>query len=435
MTTSRIGHPAMANRPLEHRPVQNSAVFVPGSDQYAAVPPPSPPSPSVHPSSGTYLCDQFEELNLEHVSRRLGRHKSVAAAEHHASLEKRLHGALHVLNTEATALRYITRLYETDPVARDGFCRTVEAVTRHNGERGKLIITGVGKSGLIAKKLVATFNSLAIPTTFLHPTEALHGDLGMIGRYDTLMFITFSGKTQELLSLLPHIDGSFPVILLTSHTRPDGCDFIRLRPDTILLPAPVHESETTSFGVPAPTTSTTVALAVGDAVAITSAKEIHSCVSRVFAKHHPGGAIGAAYRRPESTRDIAIPLHEIPLLEIRRQTTGADVLKAGYVSQSGWVRLPDGRVASPSRIKALGNEELIARLEHVSGLFVARNDMLSICGTTNLRRAVDFVVSNMKQASDDGEDVCDSRTILAVLEKGEIMGVLEVGELLTWNDS
>jgi len=356
-------------------------------------------------------------------------------AEHHASLEKRLHSALHVLNTEATALRYITRLYESDPVARDGFCRTIEVITRHNAEKGKLIIIGVGKSGLIAKKLVATFNSLAIPTIFLHPTEALHGDLGVIGRHDTIMFITYSGRTQELLSLLPHIDASLPVILLTSHTRPEGCDFIRLRPDTILLPAPVHESETTSFGVPAPTTSTTVALAVGDAVAITAAKEIHSNVTRVFAKHHPGGAIGAAYRRPETTRDIALPLHEIPLFEARQPATGADVLKAGYASKCGWVRLKDGRVASPSRIKDLGNEELVARLEHVAGLFVTRDDMLSICGSTNLRRAVDFVISNMKQASDDGEDVCNSRTVLAVLEKGEIMGVLEVGELLNWNES
>lgn len=424
-----------SHRPVEHRPVQNSAVFVPGSDQFAAVPPPSPPSPSLHSSSSAYLCDQFEELDLEHVSRRLGGHTAGGATKHHASLEKRLHGALHVLNTEATALRYITRLYETDPVARDGFSRTVEAVARHNGERGKLVITGVGKSGLIGKKLVATFNSLAIPTVFLHPTEALHGDLGLIGRYDTLMFITFSGKTQELLSLLPHIDASLPVILLTSHTRPAGCDFIRLRPDTILLPAPVHEPETTSFGVPAPTTSTTVALAVGDAVAITAAKEIHHSVSRVFAKHHPGGAIGAAYRRPETTRDIAVLLQDIPVIEARKHTTGADVLKAGYASKSGWVRLMDGRVASPSRIKGLGNEELVARLEHISGLFVTRNDMLSICCTTNLRRAVDFVVSNMAQASDDGEDICDSRTVLAVLEKGEMIGVLEVGELLSCNEA
>ncbi|SPO06670.1 related to arabinose 5-phosphate isomerase [Cephalotrichum gorgonifer] len=424
----------MAPRQHEHRLVQNSAVFVPGESKFTAVPPPSPPSPSSHPPSAAYLCSRLSDLDLDRLGRRLQRQDS-AAAERQVVTEKRLHDGLHVINTEAAALRCISRLYETDPVARDGFSRTVETITRHNGERGKLIITGVGKSGLIGKKLVATFNSLAIPSVFLHPTEALHGDLGTIGRDDALMFITFSGKTQELLGLIPHLDESLPVILLTSHTRPDTCEFVRLRPDTILLPAPVHEAETTSFGVPAPTTSTTVALAVGDAVAITAAKEIHACVSRVFAKHHPGGAIGASFRRPETIRDIATPWHDLPIVEAHRGVVGADVLKAGYTSKSGWVRVGSSGVASPGRIRGLGNDQLVARLEHVPGLVVAREDMLSICGTTNLRRAVDFVVGNMKQSADGCEYVCDSRTVLAVLERGEIMGVLEVGELLEWSAS
>ena len=354
--------------------------------------------------------------------------------EHKAVTEKRLHDALHVIDTEATALKRVSQLYETDPFARDGFSRTIETITRHNGEKGKLVIIGVGKSGLIGRKLVATFNSLSIPSVFLHPTEALHGDLGTIGQNDTLMFITFSGKTQELLGLIPHLDASLPVILLTAHTRPDTCEFIRLRPDTILLPAPVHETETTSFGVPAPTTSTTVALAIGDAVAITAAKEIHSCVSRVFAKHHPGGAIGASFRRPESIRDIATPWQEVPVVEARNGATGADILKAGYASKSGWVRLSDGGVASPSRVQDLANEQLAARIEDVPGLVVVRDDMLSICGTTNLRRAVDFVVGSMQQASDGSEEYsCDSKTVLAVLDRGELIGVMEVKELLEWN--
>lgn len=356
-------------------------------------------------------------------------------AEHQAVTEKRLHDGLHVMNTEAMALRRISRLYETDPVARDGFSRAVETITRHNGETGKLVIVGVGKSGLIGRKLVATFNSLAIPSVFLHPTEAMHGDLGTVGRNDTLMFITFSGKTQELLGLILHLDASLPVILLTAHTRADTCEFIRLRPDTILLPAPVHETETVSFGVPAPTTSTTVALAVGDAVAITAAKEIHACVSRVFAKHHPGGAIGASLRRPEKLRDIVTPWHEVPVVDARNGTTGADILRAGYASKSGWVRLADGAIASPSRLQGLANEQLGVRVGRISGLFVARDDMLSICGNTDLRRAVDFVVSSIQQASDGCEEYsCDERTVLAVLDRGDIMGVMEVGELLSWSE-
>ena len=103
----------------------------------------------------------------------------------------------------------LTKLYSTDDIARDGFNSAVEAITQRQGEEGKngkVVVIGVGKSGHIAKKLVATFNSLAIQAVFMHPTEALHGDLGQIGRNDTLLLITFSGKTPELLMLLPHLD-------------------------------------------------------------------------------------------------------------------------------------------------------------------------------------------------------------------------------------
>ncbi|KAL2111535.1 hypothetical protein VUR80DRAFT_9889 [Thermomyces stellatus] len=424
----------MAHRQHDHRPIQNSAVFVPGGSQLTAVPPPSPPSPSAHAASAAYLCDRLADLELDRLGRRLTKHEG-EVAEHQAVTEKRLHDGLHVMNTEAMALRRVFRLYETDPVARDGFSRAVETITRHGGEAGKLVIVGVGKSGLIGRKLVATFNSLAIPSVFLHPTEALHGDLGTVGRNDTVMFITFSGKTQELLNLIPHLDASLPVILLTAHTRPDTCEFIRLRPDTILLPAPIHETETVSFGVPAPTTSTTVALAVGDAIAITAAKEIHACVSRVFAKHHPGGALGASLRRPEKLRDVVTPWNEVPVVEVRNGTTGADILRVGYASKSGWVRLGDGAVASPRRVKGLANEQLGMRVDDIPGLSVTRGDMLSICGNTGLRRAIDFVVGSMQQASDGCEEYsCDERTVLAVLDRGEIMGVMEVGELLGWSD-
>jgi D-arabinose 5-phosphate isomerase GutQ len=344
---------------------------------------------------------------------------------------ERLHGAIHVLKTEAMTLTCLVHLYETDPIARDGFHGSIEAITRHKGEKGKLVVVGVGKSGLIGKKLVATYNSLGIPSTFLHPTEALHGDLGSVGQHDTLLFITFSGKTQELLSLLPHIDRSLPLILLTSHTRPETCEFIRLRPDTILLPAPVHEPEKVSFGVSAPTSSTTAALAVGDAIAINAAKELQPCVSAAFAKNHPGGAIGAAAARARTIKDISVSWLGIPIMAARIGSVGSDVLRAGYDSKSGWVRIRDS-VASPSRIRGLGNHQLSRCVAKIPGLFVARDEMLSISADISLRHAVDLI-SNMQQAS-DGEIVCESDTILAVMDKGDITGVLEVGQLLAWKD-
>jgi D-arabinose 5-phosphate isomerase GutQ len=92
--------------------------------------------------------------------------------------KNRLSCAIHVLDTEAAALSHLVNLYDIDPIARGGFNSAVGAIIRFNGDKDKLIISGVGKSGHIGKKIVATMNSLKIHATYLHPTEALHGDLG-----------------------------------------------------------------------------------------------------------------------------------------------------------------------------------------------------------------------------------------------------------------
>lgn len=118
---------------------------------------------------------------------------------------------------------------------------------------------------------------------------------------DTVLMISFSGRSPELLALLPHFPASVPVIALTSHTHSVSCPLLSLHAPLgmgILLPAPVHEDEEYSFGVGAPTSSTTVALSLGDALAIATARKIHSATGKspaeVFRGFHPGGAIGAA---------------------------------------------------------------------------------------------------------------------------------------------
>ncbi|GKT91073.1 SIS domain-containing protein (sugar isomerase) [Colletotrichum tofieldiae] len=412
-------------RHMEHRPVQTSAVYVLGATHGDSMPPPSPPSPPVSPPEEEFF-EELEELSL-------GSPDVPENDESCVKIQDRLHAATHVLKTEAAALRAVANLYETDPVARDGFNRTVAAVTRHKGEKGKLIITGVGKSGHIANKLVATFNSLSITSVFLNPIDALHGDLGIIQKHDILMFITFSGKTSELFSLLPHLDKPSSLVILTGHTRPDTCELIKLRPDTILLPAPVHESETASFGVSAPTTSTTVALAVGDALAIAAAQELHPSVAQVFSKNHPGGAIGAAFRKPQTILDLAVPWTDIVDSDnLCADGVGADLFRAAYDSASGWVRVGDD-VASPSRIRKLATDDFARRLRDIPSLMVPRAEMLSISSGTTIRRAVDFV-RNMQGAADDGEYVCNPDSILAILDHGDMVGVLEVGKLLEWRD-
>ncbi|KAJ5105719.1 Sugar isomerase (SIS) [Penicillium alfredii] len=209
--------------------------------------------------------------------------------------------ALHVMSTERAALAHLELIYQTDARAQQDLARAVDQITGSVREGGKLVVCGVGKSGKIGRKIEATMNSLGIYSAFLHPTEALHGDLGLVRPNDTILLISFSGRSPELLALLPHIPPTVPVIALTSHTHTASCPLLSLHGSSgmgILLPAPIHEDEGLSFGVNAPTSSTTVALSLGDALAIAAARKLHTTPGKgpaeIFRSFHPGGAIGAA---------------------------------------------------------------------------------------------------------------------------------------------
>ncbi|KAK4113451.1 SIS domain-containing protein [Canariomyces notabilis] len=442
-------------------PVQNSEVYVlrQVGPSFSSIPPRSPPSP-ITPAEDDDLCTPIEALTLDQPA--------IAVCDKKLAIENRLSTAVHVLATETAALQNVTQLYSTDRLTREGFNRAVDAITRRQGDQGrngKVVVIGVGKSGHIAKKLVATFNSLAIQAVFLHPTEALHGDLGQISPHDTLLLITFSGKTPELLTLLPHLDRSLPLILLTAHTRPETCELVRHRPDTILLPTPVHEPETKSFGVSAPTTSTTVALTVGDALAIVASRELHPSVGSVFARNHPGGAIGAALRggrrsREDHVRSLAVRLDEVADLGEGEgeAITGADVLRAGYASPSGWVRLrssssssspgrDDGgkveKVIPPRRIKRMSKADLSRRIDdlRLAWLATPRSEFIPVAADTSVQRAAEWIrgLRGAAAATTDGggggggerdRGPYGEDAIVAVMDRGECVGLLEVERLL-----
>jgi D-arabinose 5-phosphate isomerase GutQ len=340
--------------------------------------------------------------------------------------KQRLSNAAHVLRTEATALSCLAQLYETDPIARRGFNAAVEAITRFDGDKGKLVISGVGKSGHIAKKLVATMNSLKVHATYLHPTDALHGDLGKVGKHDTILLITFSGKTVELISLLPHFDLSLPLIVLTSHTQPSTCEIVKHRPDTILLPAPIHMSETDSFGVSAPTTSTTMALALGDALAVAVSNELHANVAAVFLQNHPGGAIGASFRRPQKLSDLCIQFSQIPQIDIHR-ATGANILMSAYQSESGWLRSGQDIVLPPCRIIKLLPDHMDEPASQIYDLAVLKNDWIELPYDTTLTTAKDWIASQ-RQVSSPCQYTDES--VLVLMDGDEIFGVTEIGKLM-----
>ncbi|KAH0159437.1 SIS domain-containing protein, partial [Aureobasidium melanogenum] len=229
-----------------------------------------------------------------------------------------LERATRVLSIEATALSHVTRLYQTDPHAREGLIGAVECITRSQAAGGKIVVCGVGKSGLVGRKTVATLKSLSIAASFMHAAEAAHGDLGDIREHDVLFFISYSGKTPELLNLLPHLPRQLQIVALTSQSKASECPLLKEHENGILLPAPLFELEEVSFGVSAPTTSTTVQIAIGDMLALTVADQLHENKGKTFKKNHPGGAIGAVTR--ESAKSIAdarqqpvAPLEVVPL--------------------------------------------------------------------------------------------------------------------------
>ena len=151
--------------------------------------------------------------------------------------------------------------------------------------KGKVIITGVGKSGLVGAKMAATFASTGTSSFFLHPTEALHGDLGMIGKEDTLLAISSSGESEELTKILPHIKRfEIPLIGLTSNANSSLGKYADVFLDISV------EKEACPLGI-APTTSTTLTMALGDALAV-ALMEKRGFKEEDFASFHPGGSLG-----------------------------------------------------------------------------------------------------------------------------------------------
>ncbi len=151
--------------------------------------------------------------------------------------------------------------------------------------RGRVVLTGMGKSGYIAQKIAATFSSTGTPALFLHPAEGVHGDLGMIVRGDVVVAISKSGETEELVSILSHIR-RFGVPLVSLVGNPHST---LARESDVALDVSVKE-EACPLN-PAPTASTTAALAMGDALAV-ALLEQRGFREEDFALLHPGGSLG-----------------------------------------------------------------------------------------------------------------------------------------------
>jgi arabinose-5-phosphate isomerase len=151
--------------------------------------------------------------------------------------------------------------------------------------KGKLIVTGVGKSGLIGSKIAATLASTGTPSFFIHPTEAMHGDLGMITKDDSVLAISYSGESEELIKILPHIKRfEVPLIAMTGNLNSTLAKYA----DAVLNIKVSKEACPLNV---APTSSTTLTLAMGDALAVCLMKK-RNFTKEEFASFHPGGSLG-----------------------------------------------------------------------------------------------------------------------------------------------
>jgi len=181
----------------------------------------------------------------------------------------------------------------------------VEACEACENCKGKIIVMGLGKSGHIADKIAATFASTGTPAFFIHPSEAIHGDLGMIDKEDVVLILSNSGETEEIVSLIPMIKKmGITIIALTGNKK-----------SKLSNEASVHvyvevKEEACPMNL-APTASTTAALAMGDAIAV-ALLEKKGFTKEDFAKSHPGGSLGKKLLL--SLGDIMHKDNEIPIV-------------------------------------------------------------------------------------------------------------------------
>lgn len=192
-------------------------------------------------------------------------------------LEKNIQlSAKKVLKQEADAILKIVNLID------DTFEKCVNHIL---ALQGRLVVTGIGKSAIIAQKLVATLNSTGTPSLFMHAADAIHGDLGMILPQDSVLVISKSGNTPELKVLIPLIKRTGQkLICMVSNT-----DSFLAKQSDFILKATI-ENEACPLNL-APTTSTTVSIALGDALAVCLLEQ-RGFTSADFGKYHPGGALG-----------------------------------------------------------------------------------------------------------------------------------------------
>lgn len=313
--------------------------------------------------------------------------------------KKILKSAQKVLNNESKAIQNLSNSLT------DEFAQAVEAIIT---TKGRVVVTGIGKSAIIANKIVATLNSTGTPALFMHAADAIHGDLGMITEADIALCISKSGNTPEIKVLIPLIKRT-GVKLIGLVCEKDS--YLAKQADFTILTEMEEEACPNNL---APTTSTTLHLAAGDALAV-CVLEQKGFSSKDFAKFHPGGSLGK--RLYLKVKDIYVN-NEKPMVE------GKTPISAAILEISS---------------KRLGAVAVVDSEDALLGIITDGDLRRMLQKNTNLGglTALDIMSKNPKtvNAEDYAVDAFDimqtnSITQLIVENEGKVIGFIHLHDLL-----
>jgi len=275
--------------------------------------------------------------------------------------------------------------------------------------KGKLIVTGVGKSGLVGGKLAATFASTGTSSFFLHPTEAMHGDLGMIGSDDAVLAISYSGESEELKALVPHLKrfdipliamakdksstlGSFADIFLNIHITKEAC--------------PLNT---------APTSSTTLTMALGDALAVCLMR-YKDFAKEDFASFHPGGSLG---------KKLFVKVDDLLIQENLPIVPHGTKLKDAIVIMSEG-RLGSAIITKDNKVEALLSDGDLRRA-------MLNGDFTLDCNVEDIATKNPKMINNHNLLASDALKIIEDNKIqllLVVDDEKRLKGVLHIHKLV-----
>ena len=290
--------------------------------------------------------------------------------------------------------------------------------------RAKLVVTGVGKSGIVARKIAATFSSIGLTAVFLNPTDALHGDLGIVAADDVALLLSNSGETEELLAILPHLKrrgtGRIALVGRIDSALARGCD--------VVLDGSV-DREVCPLNL-APTASTAVAMAIGDALAAVW-MERAGISPEDFAINHPAGSLGRQLTL--TVAELMVPASELEPLapeaplsavigQLTRPTNGKGSLGAAWVRGAG-IGIGDGGsggLITDGDLRRTLQRHPPEAWASVQASAMATTDPISVTPDTLAAEALRVMERNPAQAL----------SVLPVIDGGELVGLLRLHDLV-----